>query len=71
LLNSKGDKVHVRSVAEQHILEDFRQKFVPTMQDYFGNMKLLPWMDNAMGPLGTAGESSAAGKTTVKAIAVD
>jgi len=34
--------------------------------------KLLPWMDNdAMAPLGTTGEPSTAGKTTVKAIAVD
>jgi len=33
--------------------------------------ELLPWMDNAMGPLGTAGEPSTTGEATVKAIAVD
>jgi len=48
----------VRSIAEQHILEDFRNKFIPTLQDYLSNMKLLPWMDNAIGPLRTATESS-------------
>ena len=69
-MNSAGDKVHVRSIAEQHILEDFRNKFIPTLQDYLSNMKLLPWMDNALGPLHptTRNEDSDPG---VKAIAVD
>ena len=69
-MNSAGDKVHVRSIAEQHILEDFRQKFIPTLQDYFCNMRLLPWMDNALGPLLTPSE---AGNSALSfhAVAVD
>jgi len=55
-MNSAGKTVHVRSIAEQHILEDFRNKFIPTLQDYMSNMKLLPWMDNAIGPLRATGE---------------
>lgn len=46
--NSEGKKVHVRDIAEQHILEDFRQKFIPTLSDFLSNMKLLPWMNNAL-----------------------
>ena len=69
-MNSSGDKVHVRSVAEQHILEDFRNKFIPTLQDYLSNMKLLPWMDNAIGPLRTSSELSEKAPA-IKAVAVD
>ena len=46
--NSDGKKIHVRDIAEQHILEDFRMKFIPTLSDFLSNMKLLPWMNNAM-----------------------
>jgi len=70
LMNSAGDKVHVRSIAEQHILEDFRNQFIPTLQDYLSNMKLLPWMDNAIGRLSTSSETSE--KTpAAKTVAVD
>ena len=30
------------------ILDDFRQKFIPTLSDYLENMKLTAWMNNAM-----------------------
>ena len=46
--NSDGKKIHVRDIAEQHILEDFRMKFIPTLSDFLSNMKLLPWMNNAI-----------------------
>jgi hypothetical protein len=49
IMNSEGRKVHVRDVAEQHVLEDFRNKFIPSLNDYLSNMKLQMWMDNAMG----------------------
>lgn len=47
--NSEGKKVHVRDIAEQHVLEDFRNKFIPSLNDYLSNMNLQMWMDNAMG----------------------
>ena len=49
IMNSEGRKVHVRDVAEQHVLEDFRNKFIPSLNDYLSNMNLQMWMDNAMG----------------------
>jgi len=49
LLNSADRKVHLRNIAEQHILEDFRNRFIPTFQDYLNEMNLASWMDNAIG----------------------
>ena len=46
--NSDGKKVHVRDIAEQHILEDFRMRFIPSLSDYVNNMQLKGWMNNGM-----------------------
>jgi len=47
--NSDGKKVSVRDVGEQHILEDFGMKFIPTPQDYLQEMEIKPWMSNLGG----------------------
>lgn len=44
--NSDGKQVSVRDVAEQHILEDYGMKFIPTAQDYIENMEFQDWMNN-------------------------
>ena len=44
--NSIGKEVSVRDVAEQHILEDFGMRFIPTPQDYLQELEIQPWMDN-------------------------
>ena len=46
--NSDGKKVHVRDIAEQHILEDFRMRFIPSLSDYLQNMSLKGWMNNGI-----------------------
>lgn len=46
MVNSDGREVSVRSVGEQHILEDFGMKFIPTPQDYLQEMEAKPWMNN-------------------------
>lgn len=56
LLNSDGKKVHVRDVAEQHVLEDFRGKFIPSMNDYLSCMSLKTWMNNALMPINAPDE---------------
>lgn len=38
-----------RDVCEQHVLEDFGNKFIPTVSDYFEGMEFAPWMNNAAG----------------------
>ena len=46
ITNSDGKLVSVKDICEQHILEDFRHKFIPTPQDYIENMEFLEWMQN-------------------------
>ena len=46
--NSAGRDVSVKDVCEQHILEDFGMKFIPTAQDYLEHMKFEDWMQNGI-----------------------
>lgn len=41
-------KAKVRYVCEQHILEDFGGKFIPTPADFLGAMEFEPWMNNGV-----------------------
>ena len=47
--NSKGKTVSVRDIGEQHVLEDYRGKFIPSAQDFICLMKYEDWMDNGNG----------------------
>lgn len=49
LTNSDGRMIPVRSIGEQHVLEDFGMKYIPSAQDYLENMEMLPWMNNGLG----------------------
>jgi len=44
---SDGKVVSVRDIGEQHILEDFGDRFIPTAQDYLQEMEIKGWMWNA------------------------
>lgn len=44
LINSDGKTISVRDVGEQHCLEDFGGRFIPTPQDYLENLPVSPWM---------------------------
>ena len=46
LKNSDGREVSVRDIGEQHILEDFGMRFIPTPQDYLEEMESKSWMSN-------------------------
>ena len=45
IINSDGKEISVRSVAEQHVLEDFGGNFIPTAQDYLQEMDYREWMN--------------------------
>lgn len=45
--NSEGQTVSSRAVAEKHVSEDFGNLFIPSLQDYAGEIEMRPWMDNA------------------------
>jgi len=42
LTNSDGRVIHVRDVAEQHVLEDLG--FIPSLSDWLKEMPPQPWM---------------------------
>ncbi len=44
--NSDGKGVSVRDIGEDHILEDYGIRFIPTAQDYLEEMEYKPWMNN-------------------------
>lgn len=44
ITNSQGRKVSVRDIGEQHILEDFGGRFIPSAQDYLEDMPMQEWM---------------------------
>jgi len=48
LTNSDGKIVSVKDVCEQHILEDYRHKFIPTPQDFIQEMEIKAWMQNGL-----------------------
>jgi hypothetical protein len=44
--NSDGKKLSVREIGEQHILEDFGGRFIPSAADYLNEMEMKTWMNN-------------------------
>lgn len=49
ITNSNGRLVSVRDIGEQHVLEDFGGKFIPSAQDYLENIPYADWMQNGRG----------------------
>jgi hypothetical protein len=43
--NSDGRDVSVRDVGEQHILEDFGNRYIPNASDYLEEMEYKSWMN--------------------------
>ena len=50
-MNSAGREYIPKDVAEQHILEDYRMKFIPTVQDWVEKLPYQPWMNNGLSTL--------------------
>jgi hypothetical protein len=48
ITNSDGKSVDTTDIAMLHIAEDFRMKFIPTIQDYLVNMTLPDWIHNGV-----------------------
>jgi hypothetical protein len=45
-VNSADRVVSTRDVGEQHVLEDFGERFIPTAQDYLQGIPYEKWMNN-------------------------
>jgi len=48
-VNSAGRVVSTRDIGEQHVLEDYGMKFIPTPQDFIAEMEFKDWMQNGQG----------------------
>jgi hypothetical protein len=46
---SDGQPVQTRDIGEQHVLEDYKMRFIPTAQDFIENMEFVDWMQNGVG----------------------
>ena len=70
--NSDGRSVSVRDIGEQHILEDFGMRFIPTPQDYLQEMEMIPWMSNDKSSVPPSSRKIRGGKSkTVRTIDLD
>ena len=49
ITNADGREVSVRTIGEQHVLEDFGMKFIPSAQDYLEGIPFSDWMNNGRG----------------------
>lgn len=47
--NSDGKLYSPKDVCEYHCLEDFRMRFIPSVQDYLEHLDVQPWMNNGGG----------------------
>lgn len=49
MTNSDGKLFSPRDIAEQHVLEDYGKRFIPTAQDFLQEMEFKQWMQNGRG----------------------
>jgi len=49
ITNSDGRLVSVRDVGEQHVLEDFGGRYIPSAQDYLQEIEMKEWMVKGIG----------------------
>ena len=49
ITNRDGNKVSVRDIGEQHILEDYRLRFIPSAQDFLQEIEVKEWMISGKG----------------------
>ena len=49
ITNSNGRKISVRSIGEDHVLEDYGGKFIPSAQDFLQEIEHKDWMRNGAG----------------------
>jgi hypothetical protein len=45
ITNADGKKIPTKQIAEQHVLEDYGMRFIPTAQDFLAGMPHLEWMN--------------------------
>lgn len=46
VINSKGKAISIREIGEQHCLEDYKGRFIPSAQDFLSEIEYRDWMQN-------------------------
>jgi hypothetical protein len=69
----KKGKAKTRYICEQHVLEDFGGKYIPTASDYLEGMEFAPWMNNGISGAPTSHRKLArhTGKTKRRTVSLD
>jgi len=49
ITNSDGKAISVRDIGEEHVLEDYGNRFIPSAQDFLQEIELKEWMTNGKG----------------------
>jgi hypothetical protein len=49
ITNSDGKEISVTQIGEDHVLEDYDHKFIPTLEDFLLEIPMRSWMDNGNG----------------------
>lgn len=49
ITNSEGRQISTRDIGEQHVLEDFGNRFIPSAQDYLQQIEFEDWMLSGKG----------------------
>ena len=49
IVNSDGKQVSVRDVGEQHVMEDYGMRFIPSAQDFLEHIEFQEWMQSGKG----------------------
>lgn len=61
---------HTRDICEQHVLEDYGNKFIPTASDYLEGMEFQEWMNNAVKGAPTSHRKLARHERSTKRMAI-
>lgn len=66
ITNSEGKKISVRDIGEEHVLEDFKGRFIPSAQDYLQEIEIKQWMVSGEGSPPSFAKVAAADRLRVK-----
>lgn len=66
IVNSAGRKVSVRDIGEQHVMEDYANRFIPSAQDFLEGIPMQEWMIAGKGELPPSAKHIADNRKTRK-----
>lgn len=49
ITNSENRQISVRDIGEQHVLEDYRGRYIPSAQDFLQEIEIKEWMVSGKG----------------------